>query len=151
MERSIVAAAVLTALFAACESATFPDSTLEVEVSAAPVTVAAGDSVVVEITTTNRSGATLRFKTPSGCLTAFEIRDASENLVGGPGVACTTMITEQVFAPGESRTDTYTWRAFRSGTADPLEPGTYELVGVVTPLNRPPKLTRPLALTVAGN
>jgi hypothetical protein len=115
-----------------CGTETGPSDLVDVEIAADPTEASFGESIMISVTTTNRS---LRRVVVNGgtCPQPFEVLDDERLVVGPEHLICLLVATMVTLDPGESMTLSSTWSGLgRSGGLDdpmPLAPGEYSLRG----------------------
>ena len=124
----------MLALVLAC-SASHVESTVDTtELTVTAVTdrssVAAGQTLRITVTVTNRSVASRTLRFSSGCQTDYEFLDARGEVAATSRQMCLQALTQRTLEPGESFSDAHTWS--RGSIDSPqLAPGDYQLRAVL--------------------
>lgn len=85
---------------------------LDVQLSVAPGEVAQRAPFTARLAVTNRSSDTVRVVTSHGCLVLPNVvRDGERVPFRGTDIGCTAAVTTHVFAPGETRTQSWNLKA----------------------------------------
>lgn len=132
MKTSLVWALCIAAVASACSLATDVNEQLRVDAKTSLARFKSGEAVVVTVTVTNASDASVDIPV-SSCPTHFAVRDANDVIVGPPSDVCTAQLIVKTLAPGEKVEYTSTWHgegfATAQGVTTFLKPGKYTIEG----------------------
>ena len=130
-----IGTALLIALAAGCSTSSGAGGQVDagdfaISVRADKSTVAAGESLKIIVTATNKSAASRTLDFSSGCQTDFEFADSDGRVAATSQRMCAQMLTQKILQPSESLSETHVWTRTPS-EPNQLRPGRYHLRGVL--------------------